>query len=74
MSEKINYLLKFSTKRMNYISAHLWNGSDTLCTLYSTGGIKNKKLYKPFDLNLNNLPVCKMCKAVYIRDHIKKVK
>ena len=41
--------------------AHYWNGSDTLCRLYSTGGMAKGK-YEVVD-KIGDLPICTMCKT-----------
>ena len=40
---------------------HIWNGKDTACRLYSTGGLV-KDRYIALS-NPPNLPVCTMCKG-----------
>lgn len=41
-------------------TAHLWDGEDTVCRMYSTGGL-NKRHYKI--VYPNELPVCTMCQS-----------
>jgi hypothetical protein len=39
--------------------AHIWNGLDTLCRMYSTGGLGTDN-YELYDNNLDN-DICTMC-------------
>jgi very-short-patch-repair endonuclease len=52
----MKYLIKIKGDKK---SAHLWNGVDTFCKMYSTGGI-NKNYVKITDTSENH-PVCVMC-------------
>lgn len=40
--------------------AHLWDGLDTLCTMWGTGGLGNAKGYKLYKTNLGR-DICWMC-------------
>ena len=42
--------------------AHIWNGYDTACRMYSTGGITRKKRYHVSETN-PGLPICGVCKT-----------
>lgn len=42
------------------VVAHLWDGNDTLCELWSTGGIRAKRNYKVVD-SPGELRICRMC-------------
>lgn len=55
------YLLRKSLKS----KAHLWDGADTYCRLYSTGGLVKTK-YQLFD-ETHEQPICTMCKNVATR-------
>lgn len=53
-----------STKKKNS-AAHLWTGNDTVCRLYSTGGMSKKK--KTVSLTANGKPICSLCLSVNSR-------
>ena len=60
---------------MNYLGRktgsgrmHLWTGLDTVCKMYSTGGLRASK-YKPF-LQKDHRPICQNC----VRESMKIVK
>jgi hypothetical protein len=57
----MKYLVRKRVK--NRRVAHLWNDTDTLCRMHSTGGIREDK-YEIID-ELGDLPICTMCKNVY---------
>lgn len=42
-------------------AAHLWDGSDTACRMYSTGGMSRKK--KTVSQSAYGRPICSMCLA-----------
>lgn len=42
-------------------SAHLWDGVDTVCRMYSTGGMSRKK--KTVSQSAHGRPICSMCLA-----------
>lgn len=46
--------------------AHLWTGTDTVCRMWSTGGL-DQRLYRVTD-NPKQRPTCTMCAAVQARD------
>lgn len=52
------YLVKNKLSKL----AHLWNGKDTWCRLFSTGGLKQEN-YKVVEQN--DLPICTMCDNKY---------
>jgi len=59
----MEYLLRNSLKS----KAHLWDGKDTYCHMFSTGGlVKNK--YQVF-LKTFNQPICTMCMNVKRRQY-----
>lgn len=39
-------------------TAHIWTGFDTVCRMYSTGGMNKKKYHV---VEKNDLPICTMC-------------
>lgn len=41
--------------------AHLWHGTDTLCRMWSTGGITKEKRYRVSD-SPEDRPICQMCR------------
>jgi hypothetical protein len=53
------FLLSVGKKKS---SAHLWNGVDTVCRLYSTGGMSKKK--KQVTTTTYGRPVCSLCLSV----------
>ena len=53
------YLIR-KTKRSK---AHMWNGRDTYCTMYSTGGM-NKKKYEVVGETYKQ-PTCTMCMNIF---------
>lgn len=53
------YLYKQSKKA----KAHIWTGSDTLCRLWSTGGIPNKHKFNEYD-TMGEKQVCQICDKV----------
>jgi hypothetical protein len=52
------YLIRGAGKGLN-ARAHLWDGVDTLCRMWSTGGLAKRK-FSVQDKDLG-LPVCSMC-------------
>ena len=58
MHETYMYL----TRKTRTGKAHYWNGLDTACRMYSTGGM-NPKRYAPIE-EIGNQPICTMCKQV----------
>lgn len=56
------YYIKTVGKRAHRAKAHIWNGTDTLCTMHSTGGLKDET-YEFFP-DPNNKVVCKNCLGV----------
>lgn len=62
------YLVKKGRRARKNAVAHLWDGQDTICRLFSTGGL-NDKFYQtamsrehldPEGKKIE-LPVCKLC-------------
>lgn len=43
--------------------AHVWNGEDTACRLWSTGGIGRSRPYEVQEVRGDH-PICHMCKMV----------
>lgn len=43
--------------------AHLWNGTDTVCRMWSTGGLKARKQFLVCDTS-ENRKICHMCQTV----------
>lgn len=41
-------------------AAHIWTGSDTLCKLWSTGGMRKSKGYSVHE-DQQGLELCQMC-------------
>ena len=56
----MKYLIRRGKKKAR---AHLWLGRDTVCRLYSTGGIKAKSKFIVCD-SPENRPICVMCGIV----------
>lgn len=48
------------------VKAHLWNGEDTLCRMYSTGGMKRNRFWVAPNAGLHE--ICHMCSCVQLRD------
>jgi thiamine biosynthesis protein ThiC len=48
----------FLVRKKKAVTAHTWTGYDTVCRLYSTGGM-NKKRYEV--VSKSDLPLCTMC-------------
>ena len=51
--------MEYLIKKKNSKVVHIWIKTDTVCRLYSTGGM-NKKRYKVVK-DRGNLPICSMC-------------
>ena len=56
----MKYLIRLGKKKAR---AHLWLGRDTVCRLYSTGGIRAKSKFIVCD-SPENRPICVMCDIV----------
>lgn len=41
--------------------AHLWDGKNTLCRMWSTGGLRAKKKFGVYDSNMGR-KICHMCR------------
>lgn len=57
------FLYKKKIKKFKKNVVHVWNGTDTMCHMWSTGGIKNKEIFEisneyPDDTDRE---ICKMC-------------
>lgn len=53
-------------KRLNIKKrAHYWNGTDTLCRMFSTGGLRSRQLVVA-DTSYG-MPVCSMCRKAAIK-------
>ena len=50
-------------KRSKQKVAHYWNGADSYCRMWSTGGMR-QSLYA-VHAESSRLPICMMCKSVY---------
>lgn len=48
----------YLVRKKNAKTAHLWTGFDTVCRMYSTGGLR-KKSYQA--VSKTALPICAMC-------------
>lgn len=62
----------FLVRKKKASTAHIWTGFDTVCRMYSTGGM-SKKRYEV--VAQSKLPVCTMCgnkSAVYPKGHEPK--
>lgn len=61
------YLIKFGFdgKPRKNARAHLWNGTDTYCTMASTGGLKIDK-YSITETDYGK-KVCQMCLTNYLK-------
>ena len=51
-------MIKYMVKKKGAV--HLWDGKDTFCRMWSTGGIKAKKKYVVTDQKPNG-NICNMC-------------
>lgn len=61
-----NYLMRTKGKKPERYAAHLWDGLDTLCKMYSTNGLaggRSKKYYE-VTADLGNRRICHMCSGV----------
>lgn len=56
------YLIRGWNKQQK-TAAHLWNGWDTACRMWSTGGLRNKKAYTVHP-DTGGRRVCSMCRNV----------
>lgn len=56
------YLVRNAGRRAKRSRAHLWDGSDTLCRMWSTGGIKRTS-YRVFS-EQDGHEICRMCQHV----------
>jgi hypothetical protein len=45
-------------------TAHIWEGKDTACRMWSTGGMSHKRAYELYDAPYG-LSVCTMCANVH---------
>lgn len=61
----------FLIRKKSPKSAHIWNNNDTVCRMYSTGGL-NKKKYKV--VKDTDVKLCKICEAVAKKNKISKIK
>ena len=74
---KFNIFLKRHDKITQYIShpnkrvAHIWTGDDTVCRLWSTGGIVSKSKYKITEKPTKS-KICNMCMIVYDKQSFNK--
>ncbi len=57
----MNYLIKVNNKRKKQI-AHLWSEEekDTICRMYTTGGITSKNAYKINEFK-GDASICQIC-------------
>lgn len=58
------YLIRVNGKKQ---SAHIWNGKDTACKMWSTGGMNKEKEYEVHQTNKGK-HVCTMCLVNSIKD------
>jgi len=61
----MQYLLREVSKKKRKrrpAVAHLWDGTDTACRMWSTGGIRAKKRYRVSG-DPEGRPICTMCAA-----------
>ena len=52
-------------KTKNLKKAHYWNGIDTFCKMYSTGGLKKEKYH--LVANFENREICHMCTNIKMK-------
>lgn len=57
----MSYLVPSKGKLKN--AAHLWTGEDTLCRMYSTGGLKLRRGYRITE-SAEGRRTCVMCQSV----------
>jgi hypothetical protein len=50
-------------------AAHIWTGSDTACTMFSTGGLKSKK--RTVYPDNGNKRICVMCQNNWLKMQFK---
>lgn len=62
----MKYLIKVQGKKQK--TAHLWDGTDTLCRMFSTGGLNPSK-YEITD-HKGERGICFMCNTVKMRDEM----
>ncbi len=55
------YLIHCYARRGKKSRAHLWTGTDTVCRMWSTGGLAKSK-YDTYD-DSRGLKICTMCQA-----------
>lgn len=55
--DSTKYLIRVKGKKK---SAHYWDGTDTLCHLWSTGGMNQRKGWRVYD-EPGEHPLCTMC-------------
>ncbi len=48
----------FLVRKNKPYTAHIWTGFDTVCRMYSTGGMSKKKFHV---VEKSSLPTCTMC-------------
>lgn len=60
----MKYLIR--TKGKNK-AAHIWTGQDTVCRMWSTGGIDKRRMYDVHDDN-KGLRICHICEQVHKRN------
>jgi hypothetical protein len=58
------YLIRGAGKGLK-ARAHLWDGADTVCRMWSTGGLAKRKY--SVQAQVLGLPVCSMCVSVFER-------
>jgi hypothetical protein len=57
----MKYLIRSKGKNK---AAHYWKDGDTLCRMWSTGGIDKRRAYAVFE-NSQGLRICHMCGQVH---------
>jgi len=57
----MKYLIRKKGKNK---AAHIWTGQDTVCRMWSTGGIDKRRAYDVFDES-KGLRICHMCDQVH---------
>lgn len=57
MKEELQYLIRANGRKN---SAHYWTGNDTLCRLWSTGGMNQRRKWL-VKRDTEGHPICTMC-------------
>ena len=51
--------------KKNKSAAHVWNGKDTVCKMYQTGGMRKSRYH--LSATTMNKPICCMCLNVHAK-------